>query len=265
MTSMPRPCPTIRMLFRAARLIAFYVALVGLWQLVAMTHHWPDYVLPGPGSVFESLRDNVDRGVIQHALQNSLKRLAIGYVFAFVIGIAIGIATGAWRWADETVGSLVLGLQSLPSITWLPLAIVWFHLGDRAIIFVVVMGSLFSISISARDGVRNIPPLLQRAASTFGARRLQLYRYVVVPAMLPSLAQGMKLGWSFAWRSLMAGELIVTTIGIGNLLEVGRSNSDMSLVIAVMLVIVAVGITVDRLIFGRVEGWVRDRWGLAQV
>jgi NitT/TauT family transport system permease protein len=242
----------------------FYAALIGFWQLVVNMEIWPRYLLPGPQDVFDSLRHNTENGVIWHALRSSLQRLAVGYAIAFGIGMVIGIATGTWRWVDETVGSLVLGLQSLPSITWQPLAIVWFHLSERAILFVVVMGSIFAISISARDGVRNIPALQMRAAQTFGARRLQLYRYVIIPGMLPSLVQGLKLGWSFAWRSLMAAELIFVTIGLGHLLNVGRDLNDMNLVIAVMLVIVAVGVTVDRLIFGRVESWVRDRWGLSQ-
>jgi NitT/TauT family transport system permease protein len=252
------------MSFRILRMVLFYAALIGLWQLVVNMEIWPRYLLPGPRDVFDSLRSNTESGVIPHALRSSLQRLAVGYAIAFGIGMVIGIATGTWRWVDETVGSLVLGMQSLPSITWLPLAIVWFHLSERAILFVVVMGSIFAISISARDGVRNIPVLQKRAAQTFGARRLQLYRYVIIPGMLPSLVQGLKLGWSFAWRSLMAAELIFVTIGLGHLLNVGRDLNDMNLVVAVMLLIVAVGVTVDRLIFGRVEAWVRDRWGLSQ-
>ncbi len=242
----------------------FYAALIGLWQLAFYMELKPHYLLPGPKDVFDSLRTNIENSVLPDALKATLQRLAVGYVIAFGIGMVIGIANGIWRWADETVGSLVLGLQSLPSITWQPLAIIWFHLSERAILFVVVMGSIFAISISARDGVRNIPALQKRAAQTFGARRLQLIRYVIIPAM-PSLVQGLKLGWSFAWRSLMAAELIFHTIGLGNVLTVARDYSDMSMVIAVMLMIVAVGVTVDRVIFGTVETWVRERWGLAQV
>ena len=253
------------MLFRLVRLALFYGALIALWQLVAMTHHWPEYKLPPPGGVFESLRNNVENGLIQHAMENSLRRLGEGYAIAFVFGMIIGIACGTWRWVDETAGTVVLGMQSLPSITWLAPAVLWFGLSEHAIIFVVLMGSLFSIAISARDGVRNIPPLLQRAAQTFGARRLQLYRYVVLPAMLPSMVQGMKLGWSFAWRSLMAGELIFHTIGLGSLLNTGHDLNDIDMVFAIMFVIIAVGVTVDRLIFGRVESLVRDRWGLSQI
>ncbi len=245
-------------------MLLFYAALIGLWQLVVNMEIWPRYLLPGPRDVFDSLRDNVGNGVLPHAMRSTMQRLAVGYAIAFAIGMVIGIAIGTWRWVDETVGSLVLGLQSLPSITWQPLAIVWFHLSERAILFVVVMGSIFAISISARDGVRNIPVLQKRTAQTFGARRLQLYRYVIIPGMLPSLVQGLKLGWSFAWRSLMAAELIFVTIGLGHLLSVGRDFNDMNIVIAVMLVIIAVGLAVDRVVFGTVEAWVQDRWGLSQ-
>jgi NitT/TauT family transport system permease protein len=158
----------------------------------------------------------------------------------------------------------MLGLQSLPSIAWLPLAVLWFGLNERAIIFVVLMGSLFSIAVSARAGVRNIPPLLKRTGQTYGATRWQMYRYIILPGMMPSIMQGLKLGWSFAWRSLMAGELLLMSgLGIGQMLQMGRDLNDMSLVLAVMLVIIIVGLAVDRLVFGRIEARVQERWGLA--
>jgi NitT/TauT family transport system permease protein len=158
---------------------------------------------------------------------------------------------------------LVLGMQSLPSITWLPLAILWFGLGDTAIIFVVVMGSLFTIAIAARDGVRAIPVLQRRTAQVFGASRWQTIRYVTLPGMLPSIAGGLKVGWGFSWRSLMAGELIIVTAGIGHLLQLGRDLNNIALVIAIMSVIVFIGLAVDRLLFGPVDSWVRQRWGLS--
>jgi NitT/TauT family transport system permease protein len=142
------------------------------------------------------------------------------------------VLTANSRWADETIGGIVLGLQSLPSITWLPMAVLWFGLSERAIIFVVLMGSTFSIAISARAGIRGLPPLLERAAGTLGASRFQRYRYVVLPAMVPSMIQGMKQGWSFAWRSLMAGELLFVVTGLGHLLDVGRTLNDISMVFA---------------------------------
>lgn len=246
---------------RLGRVALFYALLLGAWSLVARAEVWPPMLFPSPESVFSSLRANIANGRIAEALGASLQRLVIGYAISFVAGMLLGLLTASVRWADETIGGIVLGLQSLPSITWLPLAVLWFGLSERAIIFVVLMGSTFSIAISARAGVRGLPPLFVRAAGTLGATRWQLYRYVVLPAMIPVMVQGMKQGWSFAWRSLMAGELLFVSAGLGHLLDVGRNLNDISMVVAIMLVIVGVGVAVDRLLFGRAEGWIRERWG----
>jgi NitT/TauT family transport system permease protein len=248
---------------KVLRLIVFYAALIGLWQLVYEMEIWSPYLFPSPQEVWDSLWKNIQDGDIPEGLKVSLQRLAVGYVIAFGIGMGVGLVMGSVRWVDETVGTLVLGLQSLPSITWLPLAVLWFGLSEEAIIFVVIMGSVAAIAISARAGIQSVPPLLRRAAQTFGANRWQMYRYVMMPAMLPSLVQGLKLGWSFSWRSLMAGELIFVSLGLGHILSLGRNLNDMSLVVAVMLVIVAVGMFVDVIIFGRLEKWVNERWGFA--
>jgi NitT/TauT family transport system permease protein len=246
-------------------MLLFLAALLGLWQLIIELEVWPPYVFPSPGAVFESLRTNIENGRIQDALKITMQRLAIGFAISFVIGTTVGVACGTMRYVDDTVGSLVLGMQSLPSVTWLPLAVLWFGLNEQAVIFVVLMGSVWAIAISAREGVRSIPPLLQRAGRTFGAGRFQMIRYVFLPGMLPSLVQGLKLGWSFAWRSLMAAELLLSgTLGLGQLLNYGRELNNMSMVVAVMLIIVAIGLLVDRVIFGPLEHWVRERWGLAQ-
>jgi len=249
--------------YRAVPVAAFYLALLGVWQAVVMLEIWPEYVVPPPREVWDKFWRYVDNGQITDAVEISMRRLLIGYSISLVIGMAIGMAAGAWKRVDETLGSLVLGMQSLPSITWLPLAILWFGLNDKAIVFVVLMGSVFAIAISARAGVQNIPPIYRKAALTMGANRLQLTRYVLIPAMLPAMAQGLKLGWSFAWRSLMAGELIFVSGGLGQLLDQGRNLNSMELVVAIMLVIVAIGLVVDFLIFGRLERWVQERWGYA--
>jgi NitT/TauT family transport system permease protein len=245
------------------RISTFYLALIAVWYVVAKAEIWSPYLFPSPDHVFDALRRNIENGLLWESLQGSLKRLVIGYSISFVIGMGLGLLTANSRWADETIGGIVLGLQSLPSITWLPMAVLWFGLSERAIIFVVLMGSTFSIAISARAGIRGLPPLLARAAGTLGASRLQRYRYVVLPAMVPAMIQGMKQGWSFAWRSLMAGELLFVVTGLGHLLDVGRTLNDISMVFAVMLVIVLVGVAVDRLLFGRAEVWVHERWGFA--
>ena len=246
------------------RIALFYASLLAIWQLLYELEVWSPYLFPSPSEVWDALWSNIESGLIQDSLRQTMRRLFIGFVLAFVVGTAMGIACGSMRWVDETLGSLILGMQSLPSITWLPLAVLWFGLSERAIIFVVLMGSVFAIAISARDGVRNIPVLQRRTARVFGASRWQTIRYVTMPGMLPSMAQGLKLGWSFSWRSLMAGELLFVSGGLGYLLQIGRDLNDMALVIAVMGVIVAVGLAFDRLVFGPLESWVHNRWGLGQ-
>jgi NitT/TauT family transport system permease protein len=251
---------------RAADLVvvvAFYAALIGTWQLLYNAEIWSRFLFPSPGDVWAALVDSTDNGVLFRAVTTTLRRLAVGFGIAFVIGMAIGVATGTVRRIDQTLGSLVLGLQSLPSITWLPLGLLWFGLNDKAIVFVVIMGSVNSIAISARDGVRNIPVLQRRTAQVFGASRLQAIRYVTLPGMLPAMAQGLKLGWSFSWRSLMAGELLFVSAGIGGLFQLGRDLNDISLVMAMMGVVIAIGLAFDRLVFGPLESWVRTRWGLS--
>jgi NitT/TauT family transport system permease protein len=250
--------------WRIVRQVVFYGGLLAVWQLLYKLEIWSPYLFPSPHDVWVSLRANVESGLIWDSTRASLGRLAVGFILAFVVGTAAGVACGSFRWVDETLGSLVVGMQSLPSIAWLPLAVLWFGLSPNAITFVVLMGSVFAIAISARDGVRNIPVLQRRAAQVFGASRLQTIRYVTLPGMLPSMAQGLKLGWAFSWRSLMAAELLYSAVGLGHLLQVGRDLNDMPQVLAVMGVIVAVGLAFDRLVFAPAEYWVRHRWGLAQ-
>ena len=193
----------------------------------------------------------------------SVQRILIGYFISLVFGITLGFLIGRFKILDETVGSLMTGFQVLPSICWLPLAILWFGLNEQAIQFVIIMGAFLSISIATDSGIRNIPPIYIRAAKTMGVRGPNLYARVILPAALPSIVTGMKLGWSFAWRSLMAGELIFVSIGLGHLLQVGREFKDMVQVMAVMFLIVGVGLTFDQLVFAQLEKRLRRQWGTA--
>jgi NitT/TauT family transport system permease protein len=244
-----------------ARVLAFYGGLIMLWKLLYEAEVWSPFLFPAPAQVWDQLRRYLDNGVLFDSIQLTLQRMLIGFALAFVVGTAVGVAIGTLKWLEETLGGLVLGMQSLPSVTWLPLAILWFGLTESAIIFVVVMGSVFAIATSARDGVRKIPLLQRQAAQVFGATRLQTIRYVTLPGMLPSMAQGLKLGWSFSWRSLMAAELLFVGAGLGHLLQLGRDLNNMALVVAIMGVIVAVGLAFDRLVFGPLDSWVQQRWG----
>ncbi|MEO8539022.1 MAG: ABC transporter permease [bacterium] len=248
--------------WKAIRIAIFYLGLLGIWKLISVMEIWPSYTFPPPEDVFEDLKLLAQDGIIWHAIRTTMERMAIGYSLSILIGLVIGISMGSFKWVDETVGSLVLGLQSLPSITWFPLAILWFGLSEHAIIFVVLMGSVNSIAISSAAGVKSIPPLLLRASNMFGGPWWQKLIYVILPAMLPSMVQGLKLGWSFAWRSLLAAELLFVSISLGHLLSIGRDLNDVSEVVSIMLVIVALGMAMDRIVFGRLEGWVNERWGL---
>jgi NitT/TauT family transport system permease protein len=245
------------------RRVLFFAGLVGVWQAAVALRVWPPYLFPSPASVAATLLEGLRSGAYLHAAGVSLSRLVTGYVISLAVGLPLGLLTGSVRWLDQTIGSLLLGLQTLPSICWLPLALLWFGLDERAILFVVVMGAALSISLAARDGVHNTPRLFLRAARNLGARGWRLYVQVVFPASLPGVVTGMKLGWSFAWRALMAGELLYGTLGLGHLLMMGREFNDMSQVVAVMLVIVALGLVADRLVFTPLEHAVRIRWGLA--
>jgi NitT/TauT family transport system permease protein len=243
--------------------LVFFGVLLAAWEALFRLQLWPAYVFPSPSSVCASLLAGFGDGSYPLAIVASLRRILIGYGISLAIGIPLGLLLGRVKLVQNTIGAIVLGLQALPSICWLPLALLWFGLSERAIVFVVVMGAVLSISVSTADGVRNTSPLYLRAARTLGARGLMLYSRVILPAALPAILSGMKLGWSFAWRSLMAGELLYVSLGLGQLLTLGRELNDMSQVIAVMAVIVAIGLIADRALFGPAERRIRERWGLA--
>ncbi len=244
--------------------ILFFIVLIGIWELLYLCGIWPEYVLPSPVAVYKTLIRGFQNQTFLIGIAISMKRIAIGYGISIVIGVFLGLLLGRVRVFEETLGSLISGLQTLPTICWLPLALLWFGLNDRAIIFLVIMGAVLSITIATDTGVKSVPSLYIRAAKTMGARGWKLYLEVIIPAALPHIITGMKQGWSFAWRSLMAGELLIVCLGLGHLMMIGRELNDMSQVIAVMLVIVVIGILVDRLFFVKVERHIRERWGLSK-
>lgn len=251
--------------------VAFFLALLALWQAGSSLQWWRDFIFPSPGQVWDTLAASLSRqnaaatGYLPASIAASLRRIGIGFGLSLGAGTTLGFLLARVRLLDETLGTLVLGLQTLPSVCWLPLAILWFGLDERAIIFVVLMGACLAITVSVSDGVRAIPPLYLRAARNMGAKRLRLATSVILPASLPAITTGMKLGWSFAWRSLMAGELLFQGIaGLGSDLMAGRNLNDMSQVVAMMLVIVALGLVADRALFSPLDRHVRERWGLGK-
>ena len=248
---------------RLPALIALGLLLIG-WACISRFGPWPPYLLPGPGSVVRSLGHTLRDGELLRAIGTSLSRLFIGYGLSTGAGITLGVMLARLWWLRAALGPLVVGLQALPSICWLPLALLWFGLSEKAILFVVVMGSLLSITIATEGAVRAVPTLYIRAARTMGSRRLRLYTRVILPAALPGILTGLKLGWTFAWRSLMAGELLYVAGGLGQMLTLGRELGDMARVMSVMVVIVILGLGFERLLFGTIEKRVRERWGYAQ-
>lgn len=239
----------------------FYAALLGAWQTVVALEYWPEYVVPSPLSVVQTIYFGISEGHYAGGILQSLKRLAIGYVISVVVGSALGAALARFRSLEETVGSLVLGLQTLPSICWLPLSLLWFGLNDGAIIFVVVMGSVLSITTSVMAAMKQVPSLWIQASRTLGAKGASLYLNVMIPAALPAIVEGLRQGWSFAWRSLMAGELLFVTVGLGHLLNMGRELNDMAQVVAVMVMIVVIGLITDRMVFALADRFIARRWG----
>jgi NitT/TauT family transport system permease protein len=242
--------------------LLFFAGLILLWEILVRLHLWPAYVFPSPLAVARSLFDGIISGMVPLAVLTSLRRVTLAYAGSLLIGIPLGLLLGRSRLLQDTLGTLVLGLQALPSICWLPLALLWFGLSETAIAFVVVMGAVLSITLSTADGVRNTPPLYLRAARTMGARGWRLYAGVILPSALPAILSGMKLGWSFAWRSLMAAELLYVSLGLGQVLTLGRELNDMARVLAVMLVIISIGLLTDYAVFRPAERRVRQRWGL---
>lgn len=246
---------------RAVRLI-FFMLLLGIWQIVASLEIWSEVILPPPKEVVDAIIFGFRDGSLPTAIHSSMQRLCIGYSTSLAIGIPMGLILGRKQLLDDAIGSLAVGLQSLPSICWLPLAVLWFGLNETAMQFVIIMGSLMSIVLAVRDGVKSMPVLYIRAARILGATGWRFYRYVLFPNSLPSIITGAKLGWTFAWRSLMAAELLYLASGIGSTLMMGRELHDMALVVAAMIIIIMIGLVTDRLIFKLGEDFVYRRWGV---
>jgi NitT/TauT family transport system permease protein len=259
----PRPSRAARIWAAAwPKLLAVALALI-VWQLVVWSGWKPEYVLPGPRKVWDSFVENFSTNM--DAAWTTLQRGFKGFAFALVIGTIVGALVARNRVLRSAVGSLITGLQTMPSVAWFPLAILLFQLGEGAIFFVVVLGAAPSIANGLISGIDHIQPILLRAGTVLGARRWKLFRHVILPAALPSFVAGLKQGWAFAWRSLLAGELIVLIPGqfsLGQQLDANRQLSDSAGVIAVMIVILIIGILVDALVFGTAERAIRRRYGL---
>ena len=245
------------------KLVAIAFALAA-WQAIVWSGWQPDYVLPGPVAVLRRLGHDLADSSFQIGALITLRRALIGYAVAVAIGSAVGILVARVAVLRKAIGSAILGLQSMPSIAWYPFAILLFGLNEAAIFFVVILGAAPAIAGGLLSGVDHVQPLLVRVGRVMGARGLSLYRHIILPAALPSFAGGLKQGWAFAWRSLMAGEIIGIVghqFSIGQQIQVARDFSDAEQLLAIMIVIFVIGIAIDSL-FGALDRVIRRRWGL---
>ncbi len=243
---------------------AFFAGLVLLWEVLVRFKIWSPVLVPSPLMVGEYLWSAVWDGSLESAAWVTMKRLLLGYTLGILLGLPIGLLTARFKVWQDTLGLLALGLQTLPSVCWVPLALLWFGQTETAMFFVVVMGTLWSMIIATDNGVRSIPPIYARAARTMGSRGLHTWLKVMLPASLPYIVGGMKQGWAFAWRSLMAAEIYVTILsgfGLGHLLHYGRELNAMEQVIGVMFVIVLIGLLADKIMFSPWERYLHRRWG----
>jgi sulfonate transport system permease protein len=242
----------------------FFAGLIYLWHMLVVWKVWSPVLVPDPKSVGIYLKSAVEDRTLFEALWVTLKRLLFGYFIGVVMGIPLGLLTARFRSAHDTIGVMALGLQTLPSVCWVPLALLWFGQTEVAMLFVVVMGTVWSVVISTDNGVRAVPPIYARAALTMGSKGLHMWFKVILPAALPFIVSGVKQGWAFAWRSLMAAEIYVTILtgyGLGHLLHYGRELNAMDQVLGVMLVIVLIGLLADKILFAPCERFLHRRWG----
>ncbi|MCO5992771.1 ABC transporter permease [Actinoallomurus rhizosphaericola] len=250
MANRSQPGPLRRMWASTWPVLAAIAIAIGAWELVVLSGWKPTYVLPGPTQVFPQLGRDLSESSFWAGLGLTMRRAVIGFALAIVVGVLLGAVVSRVRFLRVAFGSLITGLQTMPSIAWFPLAIMLFQLSESAILFVIVLGAAPSIANGLIAGVDYTPPILLRAGKILGLRGFALYRHLILPASLPAFVTGLKQGWAFAWRSLMAGELLViighhTSLGVR--LEYARENIDTQDMIAVMIVILVIGIVIDRL------------------
>jgi NitT/TauT family transport system permease protein len=262
----PRPGPGRVFLRSVLPPLVFLAVLVGVWQLAVLAGIKPAYALPPPARVWATFTGTVVDGRAGEAIWTSLSRGASGFALSLLIGTVLGLAMWWSRWLRAAIGPIVSGLQSLPSVAWVPAAIIWFGLTNAAIYTVVLLGAVPSIANGLLSGMKQVPPLFDRVGRVLGLSALARTRYVLLPAALPGYLGGLRQGWAFAWRSLMAAELITYSPalgqGLGQLLNMGRELSQMSLVITSITLILVVGVAIELLIFAPLERRVLSRRGL---
>jgi NitT/TauT family transport system permease protein len=244
------------------KLLAIAIVLA-IWEIVHLSG-WKKLIFPGPATVLSNLGDQLKTALLWHAIGTTVQRAVLGFALAVVIGSVIGALVSRIRPLRAAVGSLITGLQTMPSIAWFPFAIILFGISTTAILFVIILGTAPSVANGLITGVDYTPPLLLRAGKMMGLSKLALYRHLILPASLPAFVAGLRQGWAFSWRSLMAGELLVVIANqpsLGVLLSTDQDQADIASAIAIMIVILTLGILVHTL-FSAADRNIRRRWGL---
>lgn len=262
------PRPTAWQVFYRSVLppFVFLGLLVVVWQIAFDLEVKEPYALPSPAEVASTFGELIADGRALQAIQTSVGRAVLGFLASLIVGTMLGVLMWRSRWIRAGIGPIISGLMSLPSVAWVPAAIIWFGLSDAAIYSVVLLGAVPSIANGLLGGFNQVPPLFERVGRVLGLTTLGRIRYVLLPGALPGYISGLKQGWAFAWRSLMAAELITYSpklgIGLGQLLNVGRELQKMELVIASIVLILAVGIAIELLVFAPIERRVLRNRGL---
>jgi NitT/TauT family transport system permease protein len=244
-------------------LVLALAVFTAAWQIVFWLRFYPSFLLPSPGIVLDRFVIMAQDGQLGQGLAVTLERLVVGFGLAVGLGIGVGLAMVSFKRFGRVMNSFSVGLQSFPSIAWVPFAILLVGLNDLGIIFVMVTSSVFSMMVSTYGGIRNIPPIYVKAAKNMGTRGMSLFRNVMLPASLPSLITGLRQTWSFAWHALIGAEILMATVGLGALLEFGAQFVRMDQIIASMVIIFIIGLAADRLLFSRLEEKIRSKRGLA--
>ncbi|SET64718.1 NitT/TauT family transport system permease protein [Salinibacillus kushneri] len=242
--------------------IIFYVCLILLWQGIVMLGIWPESMVPGPLAVVNEIYAGFADMTLVYDIVGSFKHLIIGLIISLIIGTLMGVLLATVKSADETLGSMILALQSVPSIVWVPLAIIWFGFTEASIIFVVIIGGTFVMAMNMRIGIKNVSPIFLKAARTMGSKGFDLFFKIIIPASIPHAVTGVRLAWAFSWRALMAAEMLSTGPGLGYTLSYASDFNNMALVIGIIIIIGVIGSVVDQLVFQRIENKVLKRWGM---
>ena len=246
------------------RRAAFWFLLIVIWEAIFRFKVFPAQNFPSLCMVLGKFAEGFISGEYLLSLKTSLLRIGIGYSLAILLGIFLGVAMGLVKFLDEGISGILLGLQSMGHAAWVPFAVLFFGENELAVIFIVQISAMIVITMNTESGIKFVSPQLINQARISGIKGISLFREVILPAAVPSIITGMRLGWAFSWRGLVTAEILVSGLGVGHILMRAKEQKDMAYVLATMLLIASISIIVDNLIFKNLENGVRRRWGITK-